>query len=672
MRHYKMLRIMKVSILTLVLLIMNSFSYMNGQSDSDFVTPTPQGNFIFLGDKIPVQGQYIVERGTGTEERFTTIGEVQLSGNRQDLNDKLRENISLFPVFSDVLLVYSDSVINYPDTHSDITMFRYKVYPAALLTLGVAFLDTETEPGKSYRYRVHYEDANGNSDDVKTSTSVDPKQVPEFVSLNYYGVNETEDRIEISWYFFRDQHKNEMAKLNTFRRIYGKGDFIPVQGTTEISNIEGDTVFVTLTDTSIVPNSMYEYTVAPVDLFGNTGKSCKPVIANSFQKVPDISFRKLEAVSLKKGYGIRLSWELDPVPLARSICIYRSQDYDGNYERLAEIPVQDTGYTDYVTTAMENYYYYLTVNTAIGESHPGIRFSGLYNGSDIPLPPQIFYGEPEGKGVKLFFTSNEENVSGFYVYRASGYMDTLQQISDLVLKTDSFTTYIDSSRSLSGKFSYTYAVKSVNDVYLTSEFTEKIMVRPGLPTHIANPGRLMLSEMKNGISLSWEDLTQRENALGGYEVFRKDTSNKDFKLIYKQSPGTVMNYYMDTTVIPGQPYTYAVKAFNLFGAYSSFSNTATKTFRDIKPGIPSMPELQTRDNAILISWGAVYNPDIEHYRIYRYESNTEPFMLEVTDSKTLSFMDKNVKQGVLYFYFITAVDKYGRESNQSRIVTLDM
>jgi fibronectin type 3 domain-containing protein len=671
MKQNKKLEMNTYRTLFLLVLIACSFSTINGQDKSDFVIPTPHGNFIFLGEELPVNGKYIIERSSGSDAGFTSIGSSQLQNDKQLMMENLKDNITLYPVFSNMLLVYSDSVIDYPDNHTNIASFRYKAYPAALLTLGVAFLDAATEKGKTYRYRVHFMDPNGNSTHEKTSKMVDPNQGTEFVPLTYSSVNEANNKIVITWYFNQDQSKKRMAALHAYRRIFGKGEFLPLTATPGITKISEDSVFITLTDSTVSPNSMYEYAVIPVDMFGNEGNRSLPVEANTFKSGLNISFRKLDASSLKSGYGIRLSWEFKTVPLARSICIYRSEDYTDNYKKIAELNAQDTVYTDYVNKAMENYYYFLTVNTAIGESYPGIRFSGLYNGSDKPLPPVNFHGEPDKKGVKLFFASEENNVRGFYVYRASGYTDTLQQISGLVLKTDSFSTFIDSSKSLSAKFSYTYAVKAVNDVYGISDFTEKTMVQPGMPTTISTPRNVHVIEKRNGLYVSWEDLSQRENALGGYEIYRKDPLNKEFRLILRQKPGTVVNYYTDTTVVPGNAYTYAVKAFDLFGAKSYFSNSSSTGFQNTKPGSPSLPELRARDNSILISWGSVDNPDIEHYRIYKYEADKKPIILAVTDSKTLHFTDKNVKQGVLYFYFITAIDKHERESDQSRIVTME-
>ncbi|MBQ6679688.1 MAG: GBS Bsp-like repeat-containing protein [Lachnospiraceae bacterium] len=89
---------------------------------------------------------------------------------------------------------------------------------------------------------------------------------------------------------------------------------------------------------------------------------------------------------------------------------------------------------------------------------------------------------------------------------------------------------------------------------------------------------------------------------------------------------------------------------------------------DAAPGVPAVPESVTATsgtNAVTIRWTA--SEGAVSYRIYRSESNilsgvnAEKKIAEV-DSSVLSFKDSGVQDGMIYEYYVTAVNEYGEST----------
>jgi fibronectin type 3 domain-containing protein len=70
---------------------------------------------------------------------------------------------------------------------------------------------------------------------------------------------------------------------------------------------------------------------------------------------------------------------------------------------------------------------------------------------------------------------------------------------------------------------------------------------------------------------------------------------------------------------------------------------------------------------VFLTWHENKERDLDGYYVYRsVKSGTGYERLTDTVLRRTTFSDETVKQGVTYFYSITAVDRTGNESDRSR------
>jgi len=128
-------------------------------------------------------------------------------------------------------------------------------------------------------------------------------------------------------------------------------------------------------------------------------------------------------------------------------------------------------------------------------------------------------------------------------------------------------------------------------------------------------------------------------------------------------------YYNDTTVENGKTYYYYITTKNIKGE-SKPSDTVNAT----PLGPPNPPKnLQSTmgDNFIGLSWEPP-NDDggskIKGYNIYKYIGLNDFILLDFLNSTNISYRDISVKNGITYYYHITALNSIG-ESNPSNKIS---
>jgi fibronectin type 3 domain-containing protein len=128
--------------------------------------------------------------------------------------------------------------------------------------------------------------------------------------------------------------------------------------------------------------------------------------------------------------------------------------------------------------------------------------------------------------------------------------------------------------------------------------------------------------------------------------------------------GTILSYN-DTSVINGQTYNYYITAINIVGESipSDKISIIPQTISSSPQNIRAVPG----NNYIDLSWEAHSNDggaEIIKYNIYKSTSpNNEIYVNSVNGSIT-SYRDMLVKNGIIYYYYITAINSVG-ESNPS-------
>jgi len=156
------------------------------------------------------------------------------------------------------------------------------------------------------------------------------------------------------------------------------------------------------------------------------------------------------------------------------------------------------------------------------------------------------------------------------------------------------------------------------------------------------------------VDLNWVGSTDNVEVVG-YTIYRDG-------LPIETVSGLTLNY-SDSNLTSSQTYMYSVDAFDSEGNHSNLSNSVSITTPENEP--PTTPEIVfVEDNGpthITINWNAASdNIGVTGYTVYK-DGN----VLSILDSQTLTLSDYSVSPGQTYFYSVDAFDAAGNHSLQS-------
>lgn len=153
----------------------------------------------------------------------------------------------------------------------------------------------------------------------------------------------------------------------------------------------------------------------------------------------------------------------------------------------------------------------------------------------------------------------------------------------------------------------------------------------------------------SSLKLTWKKVSGAE----GYVIYRKNSSDKWERIAKLESGKTVT--YKDTKLTTGKTYTYTVRAYKKVNGKTAMSGYARKGISG-QP-IPAKPSLSLEwksSTSVKMSWKKVSGAS--GYVIYRATSSSREYarIKKITSGSTLSFTDKGLKSGKIYYYKIRA------------------
>ena len=628
---------------------------------------SPHGVYIFLTNRIPKDGYIQVARSGDKKGGENLIATVETPKNQDDLANRIQK---VEPLFID-LGHYTDQDISrmwdFIQANTLLDTLPPVNYPVMLLAAGTAYLDQTAKPGIKYTYTITYYRGGSIADTKKTNTVT----LPPVVNLpvpEYHSVNADRQKVYIDWLVKEDPY---LYSFRVYRRKNMAGEFEKINPERGFYN-QGDSLFLVMTDRDISPRTVYEYYAEPLDRLDNPGKACDPVVVSDFMH-SDIPVLKQFNVSQGDGdHTVRLYWKFDNPDLVRSIGIFRSEVYDSAYQKIAEVPASDSVYTDHVTDAMENYYYYLVFQGIMNKSFPSAKVGGHSVNLAQPDPPADVAAEPVKGGVKVYWKHENPVVAGYYIYRDQGVNDTLQQLSGLIKANGEMMSYTDTSATLQGNHTYRYAVVAVNDGYRLSSPSEVVAVRPSITTRVLAPSDLHGGYLDGKVILVWDDMNPQDEYLAGYNVYRKGAGEGSYMKINRDLVLFNDNTFTDSTAGGGRKYDYTVTSLDESGSESPYSTALDVVI----PGGEELPvpvydvRISKGTASVFLTWPPESAANSDKFRIYRYEAGQKASRIAEVPGDTFKYEDKSVSKGHLYFYYLTVVTNSGKESGQGNVVSI--
>jgi len=635
--------------------------------------PGPEGVFVNLGLDLPSSARpsngvtaYRIERRTAGEKSWRQVADVQAPASLEELRTRISQSMRLIPAPLRVDSIPAEWIWQRMQMRYD----SLRVYGSLLpirLALGVVHLDTEAPRATPLEYRVSRIDDGGKV--IASSVSEKmfyPPAIP-FAKLNARTSESSEREVKIQW---ASSAKSPTKVFEVYRRENLLGSFLKISMRGGISK-QKDSLQLDLRDRSVYPDRIYQYYLVPMDAYGNVGLPSDTVrlATYNFAYASTATYAKIE--NLDSTGGLRIRWQLQNPGITRGITVFRSEAWDTGFSAIGHLSPTTSEFIDQTVVPMKDYYYYVEAVGHLGErARSCATMHGLYQSSLMPFPPVHLQAEGTPKGVKLTWTSNEENVKGFYVYRGDASATSFDQVSPFIPAEGSEGTFIDSGNALSPRFTYAYAVRSENTSHRLSHLSDTVYARPGFETSPMVPLGLRATTEGKTVQLVWQDMYSGDASLLGFKVLRRSTGGSgrgstEFKDLTDSLLSAYRNHYTDTTISSGNVYEYAVQAFNVFGGKSELSDIIQLSIASEIPLPPAGIRASKQSDGILVEWDGVSSSNVTGYRLYRRERGKKEVRLGDFKASINEFNDTRAHEGQLYFYYVTSISTNNAESGPS-------
>ncbi|KAA6224708.1 MULTISPECIES: fibronectin type III domain-containing protein [unclassified Campylobacter] len=245
-----------------------------------------------------------------------------------------------------------------------------------------------------------------------------------------------------------------------------------------------------------------------------------------------------------------------------------------------------------------------------------------------------------------------ENIKGFYIYRASEAEPTFKLVETITNKFQ--THFVDTKLEPSTK--YFYKMKSFNDQNHISEESDviEIMTDVRLP---AISYAQALTNLANKIKLVWRPHSDlRVNA---YIIERKESDESKFKKL-AQIKNRLNAEYIDDDLKPNQSFDYIIYAQSFDGVISEASAVLSATSKALPPVVEGLSASIDGSNKISLQWNESNYKDFSYYKVYATSSTFLPYTL-VAKTQSNHYEDAVGGAGKSKSYKVSIVDIDGLE-----------
>ncbi|SHN63421.1 fibronectin type 3 domain-containing protein [Geodermatophilus obscurus] len=472
---------------------------------------------------------------------------------------------------------------------------------------GTAYLDPGLVNDRTYTYTLVAVDGHGNRSAPSAAVQVTPTDLTPPAAPTGLTAVRGDGQVTLSW------AAGPEPDLASYRVLRDGVEVAVVTGAT------------THTDTALVNDTTYRYTLAAVDTHGNRSISSAAVTATPHELDPPAPPTGLAATAGDR--RVDLSWAAGPETDLASYRVLR----DGAV--LATV-TDATAYTDTAVVNDTTYAYaVVAVDTHDNASAPSETVRATPADRAAPAPPPGFTATRGDGRVDLSWTANgEPDVAGYRVLRDGA-----------VLTTGTGTAYSDTT--VVNDTTYTYALVAVDTSGNASD-AATASARPTDLTAPVVPTGVTAVDGGGRVSLSWT--TNTEPDLAGYVLLRDGTE-------VASVPGTS---YVDH-LADDAAHSYAVVAVDTSGNRSAPSATAEVPAADrLAPAAPTGLVATAGDGRVTLTWTANDDPDLAGYVVLRDGAR-------IATVPGTTYTDTGVVNDTTYSYALVAVDTSGNVSGPS-------
>jgi len=636
--------------------------------DAGMVRPAPQGILLLNGMNL-ANGKkvdhYTIER-SDNKKQWDKVADVKSPSSWDDFNANIQRWKNDFPFQELPNSEILKELWQKCSTYGVIDSMKYWTASTIIgLAAGIGYYDKQAPKNKETWYRINSFDLKGKSISEVVSKSTNWPFFPTFDAMSLVDKN-----VDKKLYYLKWQSEGSNPAPYFSIKYYENLKLKEARGLRTNYKI-GDKTFYIYQDSSANMQNDRQYFLVPMDVYGNPGVATGITIVSKASAARNY-FANAKAASIKKGYGLALSWKLSNPVTIKGIKIYRSDSFDKKiYELAATVAGTDTSFNDMNVQPDKIYYYYLVTESNASDFpvQSNIFFDVTYDQLK-PVQPSISSYKSIPGGVELTVSVSEMNIAGVRIYRNDGVSGKLLPVSDLIKTEKSTITFRDTSKTLVGGISYTYTAKIENTSHQESEFSNQVYVMPDIKTVPPVATRLVVTEENHQVNLIWDNMKEQSRTIKGYVVFRRELPSGKFSPLLPADSISMLNYYRDNSVKPGQNYEYAVQSIDYFGGKSDAMAVYTIEVSEDIPPVPASLSVVESDGKLTIQWGEIFTKEPLQLNIYRYQRGAKPILLKTISLKDTQFIDNTIKKGELYFYYSKLINNAKKESPASSEVSI--
>lgn len=608
-----------------------------------------------------------IERKTNNGS-YEKIGYFKVSDNYNTALFDYRKN-SKYAL--DMIMVNAENFDNcyeiYDRTHSYDSCIRYIMEPALAVSLGFYYYDENVREGNSYQYKITGYNESGTAVTTMLSEKIDYPNKYKYPAPKVYKSNANNTNVNISYYILTNSRKPRYFKV--YRKQTYLGEWEQIYPNYNFESGKGDTFIMKFLDQRTSENSIYFYRIQTMDAYGNEGLESDTVSVLTFG-AKDLPLPEQFRTSYDHiAKNVMLEWKIVNPYLISGIEIYRSQHYDTGYQVIGRTGPWDTFFYDNSAEPMTPYYYYFKVYDPAGRASViSAKTHSLMEDKTTPFPPMIERISEEKNGVKLRIFTPEDHLNGVSIYRSNG-SDTIDivQISELIPLVNNYAEFVDTSAK-NNAYGYSYFVKAVNTSHIYSEYSRAsfITLQSKKPARYITTQMLSANEQNGNVMLTWENLRNQDEAIIGFNVYRKTGSTGDFKKLNSEPLSAIDNLYLDSTQYNTNDLFYRVIPVYSNGKEGLHGNTV-----EINVGLELSAPLNaavSRDKeGYKITWQSV-TTNVAGINIYKSEDEGAFTKVATLGSTETFYIDKAVKSGSFTRYYLSSTDSSGNESLPGKTV----
>jgi len=629
----------------------------------------PTGNYIFCGAELPKNFSYLIEKQTSANT-WNPVAALKAPKSEAEC----KATFMKLPAAVASITQIEPAIINFvweriQKSGVIDSLYAYKTDPRYQFMAGTGWFDDGiSQPGR-YTYRVKRLGKDGKAEILKELTVNYPqKQLNVTVSPVRYTLNE--NSISIS---YEMDDISQVAGLKLFRSMYLQNSFTEVPANMMFTSQNGKMV-AQFVDNSTTKGLTYSYVAHAYDGLGNTGNLSDTLNIYNITKKADIGMiTNLQVTSFPEKKGNQLRWSYNRAINVNTVEIFRSKQYDGNYQLIASMGSKESEYFDQLNIdPAETYFYSIAINNGFENSLPSARVPAILQGiKKNVISPQGLEISRKENVVTLKFKKLGNDIRAYYVYRADGYTSPLAQLPRMLLSTDTLLTYNDTLPLSVSPSVYSYAVASVNTSYNISPMSDRVNIQfSGARLPVPNKVDARIDE--NQILVSWTDVSNQNAAVTGYRVFRKTMSGDNILEAEREiaTTGFSANYILDSNIERGKNYSYRVQSTGLDSTdLGSLSQPAAIGFYDDKPLQPGDVTAIPAEGKIILKWTLPAGDEIVSVQVFRSLENEQPTMMKELDKTTEYFEDLTAEKSKRYLYFLVLKYTYNRTSKPTDAVS---